>query len=153
MPIRIFTLPFLEETQTFHDDLVHQFCQNKRIHKIETKFFTRNGQPFWTVAVHYGMILSEEKPSQSGGKTDKEGQLDEQQKVLFLRLREWRKEESESRGFPVYLIATNNQLAEMVLNKCTTLESLKLVKGFGASKIQNYGNAIISKVKTFYQGS
>ena len=28
MPIRIFTLPFNEETQTFHDDIVSQFCLN-----------------------------------------------------------------------------------------------------------------------------
>ncbi|MBK8923197.1 MAG: hypothetical protein IPM81_17090 [Saprospirales bacterium] len=52
MPIRIFTIPFNEETQTFHDDLVMQFCVNKRVHKIETRFFTRNHQPFWTVAIH-----------------------------------------------------------------------------------------------------
>lgn len=49
MPVKIFTIPFHEETQTFHDDLVEQFCVNKRVHKIETKFFTRNHQPFWTV--------------------------------------------------------------------------------------------------------
>jgi len=58
MPIRIFTLAFSEETQSFHDDLVQQFCVNKRVHRIETKFFVRQGQPFWTVAIQYGIILS-----------------------------------------------------------------------------------------------
>ena len=47
MPVRIFTIPFDETTQTFHDDLVQQFCVNKRVHKIETMFFVRNHQPFW----------------------------------------------------------------------------------------------------------
>ncbi|MEO6038239.1 MAG: hypothetical protein ABIQ93_07500 [Saprospiraceae bacterium] len=61
MPIRIFTIPFSEETQTFHDDLVQQFCANKRIHRIETRFFLRNSHPFWTVAIQYGTILSEDR--------------------------------------------------------------------------------------------
>ncbi|HRD82545.1 MAG TPA: hypothetical protein PLL53_17420, partial [Saprospiraceae bacterium] len=61
MPIRLFTIPFSEESQSFHDELILQFCTNKRIHKIETNFFTRHGLPYWTVAVHYGQILSEEK--------------------------------------------------------------------------------------------
>ena len=84
MPIRIFTIPFNEETQKFHDDLVAQFCVNKRVHKIETRFFTRNHQPFWTVAIHYGQILSEEKNVRVTGTPAPEHLLDDQQKALLL---------------------------------------------------------------------
>ena len=94
MPIRLFTIPFNEETQTFHDDLIVQFCVNKRVHKIETKFFTRHGLPYWTVAIHYGQILSEEKVRVSGGHPDEEFGLDDQQKALLIRLKEWRREEA-----------------------------------------------------------
>ena len=153
MPIRIFTIPFNEETQTFHDDLVQQFCVNKRVHKIDTRFFMRNNQPFWTVAIHYGAILSEEKMGQAGGPAGVEFGLDEQQKVLLLRLKEWRRGVADEAGFPVYLIATNLQLAGMIKNKCTTLESLKLVKGFGKARIEKYGKALTALVKTFYEGS
>lgn len=56
-------------------------------------------------------------------------------------------------GFPVYLIATNAHLAGAIRNKCTTLESLKLVKGFGKRKIEKYVKGLTAIIKTFYQGS
>lgn len=153
MPIRIFTIPFNEETQTFHDDLVQQFCLNKRVHRIETKFFMRNNTPFWTVAVHYGTILSEDKPVLVAGLHGDEHGLDEQQRVLYLRLKEWRKEVAELQGVPVYIICKNVALTAMIVNRCTTVESLKLIKGFGKKKIEQYGKAICSIIKTFYEGA
>lgn len=150
MPIRIFTIPFDEATQTFHDDLLGQFCLNKRVHRIETKFFTRNHCPFWTVAIHYGQILELEKSVRSTG-PDPEAGLDEQEKVLLLRLKEWRRTTAETAGFPVYLIATNAHLLAAIRHRCTTLESLKLIKGFGQSKVSKYGQPIINMIKSFYQ--
>ena len=41
MPVRIFTIPFSEESQTFHDDLVYQFCLNKRIHRVQVPVQTQ----------------------------------------------------------------------------------------------------------------
>lgn len=152
MPVRIFTIPFSEESQTFHDDLVYQFCLNKRVHRVQTQFFTQNGAPFWTVAIHYGLILSEEKNTRvAGSAPDETESLDDQQKVLLLRLKAWRRETAEAAGFPVYLVATNNHLAAVIRNRCTTLESLKLIKGFGKSKIERYGKELTDLVKTFYE--
>lgn len=153
MPVKIFTIPFHEETQTFHDDLVEQFCVNKRVHKIETKFFTRNHQPFWTVAVQYGQILSEEKNLRISGTPAPEHLLDDQQKSLLLRLKEWRKGTAEEAGLPVYMIATNAHLVSIIQQKCTTLESLKLIKGFGKAKIEKYGKGLNDLVCQFYHGT
>jgi superfamily II DNA helicase RecQ len=153
MPVRIFTIPFDEETQTFHDDLVAQFCLNKRVHRIDTRFFTRNHQPFWSVAIQYGQIFGEEKDMRSNGGPSLESQLDEQQKVLLLRMKEWRLGAAQAFGYPVYLIASNAHLISMIQNKCITLESLKLVKGFGRKKIEKYGKDLIALIKQFYQPS
>lgn len=152
MPVKIFTIPFNEETQTFHDDLVQQFCVNKRVHKIETRFFTRNHQPFWTVAIQFGQILSEEKNIRINGTPGPEHQLDDAQKALLLRLKEWRRSAAEQAGFPVYLIATNAHLVSIIQQKCVSLESLKLVKGFGKSKIEKHGQEITQIVRQFYHG-
>ncbi|MBL7774376.1 MAG: HRDC domain-containing protein [Saprospiraceae bacterium] len=152
MPVRIFTIPFDEETQTFHDDLVTQFCVNKRVHKIETMFFTRNHQPFWTVAIQYGQILSDEKNIRVNGTPAPEQLLDEQQKALLLRMKEWRKGMADTAGLPVYMIATNAQFVSIIQQKCATLESLKLVKGFGKTKMEKYGQALTDMVRQFYHG-
>jgi superfamily II DNA helicase RecQ len=150
MPIRIFTIPFHEQTETFHDDLVQQFCTNKRIHRIETQFFLRNEQPYWTVAVHYGVILDDDRKQAETRQRDTDFGLDDQQKALLTRLKEWRKLAAEQEGFPVYLVATNAHLALMIKSKCTTLESLKLIKGYGQSRISKYGKGIITIIAQFY---
>lgn len=149
MPIRIFTIQFSEETQSFHDDVVEKFCVNKRIHRIETKFFVRHGQPFWTVAIQYGVILSEEKGLVQQQDKKEIYPFDERQKVLYDRLREWRKQASEDTGIPPYMICNNRQLAQMIFQQCTTQESLKLIKGFGAKRIEKHGKDITAIIQSF----
>jgi hypothetical protein len=39
---------------------------------------------------------------------------DEEQQLLFKRLRQWRKEKAEKEGVPVFIIATNRQLLQLV---------------------------------------
>jgi superfamily II DNA helicase RecQ len=150
MPIRIFTIPFNEGTQTFHDDLVEKFCVNKRIHKIDSQFFSKDGYPFWTVAIHYGVILEEERKQSETKQKDVEYGLDARQKEVFLKLRQWRKTISSDQALPGYIVATNSCFVEMIRQKCNTLESLKLIKGFGESRIEKYGKDIIAIIESFY---
>ncbi len=153
MPVRIFTIPFDETTQTFHDDLVQQFCVNKRVHKIETMFFVRNHQPFWTVAVQFGQILSEENNIRVTGTPAPEHLLDDQQKSLLIRLKEWRKSTADEVNLPVYMVATNAHFVSMIQQKCISLESLKLIKGFGKAKMAKYGEGITTIIRQFYAGT
>ncbi len=85
------------------------------------------------------------------GAGSSERQLDDQQKELFIRLKEWRKAVAGEAGLPVYMIATNSQLVSIIIEKCSSLEELKLVRGFGKSKMEKYGKSIIEMVRQFYQ--
>ena len=39
MDLRIFTLPFDPILEGFPDELIKDFCLNKKIHKLESQFF------------------------------------------------------------------------------------------------------------------
>lgn len=52
MEVRIFTLPFDEISQGFPDEIIAEFCLNKKVHSIQTQFFLNEGHPYWSVAVH-----------------------------------------------------------------------------------------------------
>ncbi|MBK8923198.1 MAG: HRDC domain-containing protein [Saprospirales bacterium] len=67
-------------------------------------------------------------------------------------MKEWRKQMSADVGLPVYMVATNAQFVSIIQQKCVTLESLKLVKGFGKAKIEKYGKALTDIVRQFYHG-
>ena len=142
MQLKIFTLPFDEETEGFPDEIISEFCLNKKVLRIETEFFRREGRPFWSVAVHYEIVLPD---------TDKLRELDDSQKLLFQRLKEWRKEKAAKEGLPAYLVATNAQFIQMIRLQCRTLESFKNVKGFGKKRAQKYGKRINELIKGFYE--
>lgn len=142
MHLRIFTLPFDELSEGFPDEVISEFCLNKKVHKVQTKFFQHDGRPFWSVAVQYEMVVKGE---------EKLRELNEGQKLLFDRMKEWRKKRAEKDGIPVYLIATNIQLLTMIRLKTLTLESFKQVKGFGQKRVQKYGKEIVDLIKAFYE--
>ena len=48
MQIRIFTLPFDETSEGFPDEIVTEFCLNKKVYHIEAKFFEQEGRAFWS---------------------------------------------------------------------------------------------------------
>lgn len=141
MELRIFTLPFDEVSEGFPDEIIAQFCLNKKIHHMQTHFFQQDGRHFWSVAIQYEVVLKGE---------DKIRALDDEQKLLFNRLKVWRKEQGSKIGIPAYLVATNAQFLLMVKFKCKTLESLKNIKGFGKKRIEKYGRSIIAIIKDFY---
>ena len=142
MQIRIFTLPFDETSEGFPDEIVTEFCLNKKVHGITAHFFTHENRAFWSVAVQYEVLLR--------GK-EKLRDLDDAQKQLFERLREWRKEEAAREGIPVYLVATNDQFVQMIRLKSRSLKSFKNIKGFGKKRIGKYGKKITELIKAFYE--
>lgn len=142
MELRIFTLPFDKDSEGFPDEIVREFCLNKKVHRLETQFFIQDRKPFWSVSVQYETLLPEQVPSR---------ELDEVQRKLYERLRQWRKEVADKEGIPSYVICTNAHLIEMIRLKCQNLESFKLVRGFGVKRAKKYGKAIIDLMKIFYE--
>jgi superfamily II DNA helicase RecQ len=142
MEIRIFTLPFDEVSEGFPDEIIAQFCHNKKVHSIKPRFFEREGRQFWSVAVRYETVLKGEEKVRT---------LDQDQQLLFQRLKEWRKEYAAKEGLPVYLLATNDHLLQMIKLKCMTMESFKQVRGFGKKRMEKYGRHIQNIIKEFYE--
>lgn len=149
MALKIFTICFSEASKSFHDDLVEKFCLNKRVHDIDTNFFVHGGVPYWTIAIQYETVLVEDKGPNTQRIKKENHPFDEVQKLIFDQLRVWRKRAAEESGIPAYMICTNSQLVQMIFEKCNTLESLKLVKGFGKSRIEKHGKAIIEIIRSF----
>lgn len=143
MPIRIFTIPFEADKAFFADDALARFLLNKQVKKMLPEFFQLNGQAYWTVFLEYESVGTLEE-------TEKDS-LDEGQRLLLKRLKEWRKEKAEKEGIPVFIIATNQQLMAVVKNRPVNLETLKDIHGFGKKKIERHGNEILHIVTSFYE--
>ncbi|MBF0343241.1 MAG: HRDC domain-containing protein [Nitrospirae bacterium] len=142
MPVRIFAIPFVSEKGCFFDEEVNNFCLNKKVRKMETYFFQSDGKPYWTILIEYNEVLKDEKTPDVN--------LDEPEKLLYQRFKEWRKNKAEADGVPVYIIATNSEIMELIKRTPKSLEALRSIRGFGKKKIEKYGKEIIDIINNFY---
>jgi len=143
MPVRIFTIPFDSKKEVFSDEDLSRFLLNKNVKRLHPEFFQINGKAFWTVFIEYEAVVIPEKKDAD--------YLDEAQRLLMKRLKEWRKEKAETVGIPVFIIATNKQLVDVIKRAPGTLEALREINGFGKKKIERYGGEIVKIITAFYE--
>ena len=145
MPYKIITLCFDPTTGGFDDNLLNSFLTNKTVRRIEPGFFHHDGRAYWSVWVDYDNVLNATESRKSSIP------LTDPEKILLQKLQNWRKERAGKGDMAAYIIATNRELEAIVQKKPRTLESLRTVQGFGAKKIQSYGQEIIGIISSFYQ--
>ena len=143
MPIRIFTIPYNPQTIGFPDEELQKFLLNKNVKSLHPQFFQLDGMAFWSVFVEYEIVVSR-MPAESDG-------LKASERLLYQRLREWRKETAEKEGVPVFIIANNKQLMELVKQSPTTLEALRGIHGFGKKKVESYRAAVTGIIRAFQE--
>lgn len=142
MPFRILTIPFNPDKGAFLEEDLNRFCLNKKIKTWQAEFFTSTKKAYWTVFLEYEEVLEPAK---------KQDHLSEPEKLLFQRLKEWRKQKAEAGGVPVYIIATNGELNELIKKTPKTIEALKAIRGFGQKKIEKYGKELTDLITNFYK--
>jgi ATP-dependent DNA helicase RecQ len=65
---------------------------------------------------------------------------------LFIALRAWRRETANEKGLPAYVILHDATLREIAARKPATLAELGEISGFGAKKLEAYGEAVLGVV-------
>lgn len=69
--------------------------------------------------------------------------LNEQEKVLFEALKDWRLKQSRRENVPAYVISLNDTLELIAKHKPATIIDLLSIKGVGKITIEKYGNDIL----------
>ena len=123
---------------------LNSFCASKRVAKLDKEFVPAGENSYWSFCISY---IENDSSQKLKGKIDYKEVFDEKDFALFAKLRELRKKLSESEGVPAYALFTNEQLAIIVREKVTTLESLSKISGIGKSRIDKYGARFIEVVK------
>ncbi len=142
---KIITIPFDNSVESFNDEILTNFSLNKRIKEYHASFFISEGKPYWSVFLSYDSSIKEK-----GSKSEIED-LNETEKLLLEKLKVWRRGKAEEEGVPVYIVATNSELKEIVKLSPVNLELLNNVKGFGRKKIEKYGKEVTTIINAFNQ--
>ena len=144
--LRIITIPFNESQKKFDNSILEKL-DTYHIEKYKSEFFNIQDKCYWTIMVDMNNAVNLKRKSRSYQEFQKEYSKEDQ--LLLEKLKEWRKKAAESGGVPVYIIATNAELHEIIQSKPQTLTSLQVIKGFGDKKVEKYGKDIIFIIQDF----
>lgn len=141
-------MPFSSRIGGFDDESLRSFLVAKQVYSLEAWHFIHEGVPYWSVLISYAYHESVPAPQEctrrdTAEKADWRKRLSDKDWPVFNGLREWRKTRAAEAGVPPYLLFTNEQLTQLVLNKVDSLSALGRIPGVGPSRVENYGKAVL----------
>jgi len=145
MKFAFFTIPI------FHSEVataeLNQFLAGHRIQEVEKQFVDNGSNSFWAFTVTYGEGDAV-NAAQQKNRVDYREVLDDDDFAVFARLRDLRKQISDDSGVPVYGIFSNEQLAEMVRQRPTSLTELGQIRKVGKGRLERYGERFLALLST-----
>ena len=97
-----------------------------------------------------GRQSAKERSRQSAA--DFESNNDPRTIALFEELRAWRSQVAKERGKPAFTVFADATLRDIAVVKPTSLPQLSLIRGVGATKLQDYGGPVLALLRDFEAG-
>ena len=94
-----------------------------------------------------GRQSAKERSRQSAA--DFEANNDPRTIALFEELRAWRSQVAKERGKPAFTVFADATLRDIAVVKPTSLPQLSLIRGVGATKLQDYGGPVLTLLRDF----
>jgi superfamily II DNA helicase RecQ len=67
-----------------------------------------------------------------------------EQQTLFDLLRRWRRQKAHDEGAPPYVVLTNRQLIDLVLQRPRSKKAMGQIAGFGDKKLARHGEELLT---------
>lgn len=126
---------------------LNAFCAQHRVAAVDKQFIAQGAHSYWLFCLTTVEADGAERAAASGGKRariDYREVLSEGDFAVYAELRELRKTIAEHDGLPIYALFTNEQLAEMVTRRATTLAALGEIEGVGKARVEKYGELFVT---------
>jgi superfamily II DNA helicase RecQ len=137
MNIKVFTIRLDKENCQNDQVKMNEFLDSVEVKLTSTNFVTTGSKDFWSAVVFYS-------PKKEKSVAFHEEDLSEQEKRIYIALKEWRNEKSIQLNLPHYMICHNSELITVAKTKPEKQSDFKKVKGFGEQKTQKFGEDIIA---------
>ena len=146
MQLKLFVLPI--KNLGAAEAEMNAFLRGHRVLAVKKEFVADGENSFWSFCVEYldGTAPILAPPGGKLPKVDYKEVLKPEEFEVFSRLREWRKTVAEKEGVPVYVVLSNEQLAQMVCKRVTTRAGLKEIEGVGDARLEKYGDALLERL-------
>lgn len=142
MNIKVFNIRLDKENCQNDQARMNAFLDSVSVKLTSTNFVTTGTVDFWSAVVFYELKKSDSKSTEII-------ELNEQEKEIFIALKQWRNDLAQKLGWSAFRICHNSHLISIAKSKPQTLDELKSVKSFGESRTLNYGDDILSVLNAF----
>jgi len=145
MQLKLFVIPI--KNLGAAEAEMNGFLGGHRVLAVKKEFVPDGENSFWTFCVEYldgtAAATGGRPPGPRPPKVDYKELLKPEEFEVFSRLRDWRKAVAEKEGVPVYVVLTNEQLAQLVQKKTRSKAGLKEIEGVGDARVEKYGDALL----------
>ena len=156
MRCKVFTVPLESEQALHHERLMNEFLGATNVKRVFASLANQPEGPVWSALFFYddgapdvrNIPLRQSSAAISDrpipeGVADSNDSLTAGQVKLIVALKKWRTDQAAVEGVPLYMVAQNRWLEDMVRLPVRTLGDLAKVKGLGEWRIQKYGAKIV----------
>lgn len=136
---------------------MNRFLRSHRVLSVDRRWVEQGPDSFWSFCVDYLEPGQDGTASNRGsgerGRVDYREVLKPDEFALFVKLRALRQEIAKDEAVPVYMVFTNEQLAQMVRLKARSKADLNKIAGVGEARIQKYGERFLACAKQHGDGT
>ena len=150
MRCKIFVVP-LEPEETFdRERKLNDFLGAANVKRVFASLANQPEGPKWSVLFFYedGTPVMQSTPANPDAMMDPNTPLTGEQVKSIVALKKWRADQAAAEGVPLYMVAQNKWLEDIVRMPARTLDDLLKVRGLGEWRVQKYGAKIIEILST-----
>lgn len=156
MRCKTFNIPVSSEQALERERKINEFMDANNVKRVFASVANQPEGPLWSVLFFYegeAPVTQNTAASPSvpidcerqtpAGPVDSGVSLSREEVKSIMALKKWRADAAAQEGVPVYMVAQNRWLEEIVRIPVRKLEDLKKVGGFGEWRAKKYGPKIV----------
>lgn len=150
MQCKIFSVPLGSEEALERERKLNDFLGAANVKRVFASLANQPEGPMWSVLFFYedGAQVTQKTPAGPDATVAPGTPLTGEQVKSIIALKKWRADQAALEGVPLYMVAQNKWLEEIVQMPGRTLDDLKKVRGLGEWRVQKYGNKILEILNT-----
>ncbi len=141
MNVKVFNLRLAKEFCQDDQVKMNTFLEDVEVKLTSTNFVTTATVDYWSVVIFYTL----KKPQKERVKTNfLVEELSPQEERVFQALKLWRNNLAKKLEWSSFRVCHNARLMAVAKSNPKTIEELELVPGFGKTRTEKYGEAILT---------
>ncbi len=142
MQCKVFSISLESEAALNGEQKLNDFLDTTNVKRVFASLANQPEGPMWSLLFLYedGAQVTHKAPTSPEATVNPGTPLTGEQVRSIVALKKWRADAAALEGVPLYMVAQNRWLEEMVQMPVKTLDDLKKVKGLGEWRVQKYRN-------------